>query len=220
MDNAMGGTTRGAVGRTIAELRKLLRHDEESAKWHSPKVRGDTDLNPSMRTPDKLREAAVLVPLVERFDRITIIFTRRTAHLATHAGQISFPGGHIEPEDANPEAAALRETEEEIGLSRVHVELLGRLDTYITRTGFRVTPVVGVVRPPFHLTPDPHEVAEVFEVPLAVILDPALPRRESRAVLGIPRVFYSFPYRSDTIWGATAGMLVNLREVLGVLPKW
>jgi 8-oxo-dGTP pyrophosphatase MutT (NUDIX family) len=163
-----------------------------------------------------LCEAAVLVPLVDRDDGVTIIFTKRTPHLAAHAGQISFPGGHIEPEDENPEAAALRETEEEIGLARGHIEVIGRLDTYITRTGFRVTPVVGVVRPPFRLIPDPEEVAEVFEVPLAVILDRRLPLRESRLLFGAARFFYVFPYGEHRIWGATAGMLVNLREVLGV----
>ena len=181
-------------------------------------VRGDHDLNPGMPLPADLREAAVLVPLVERPGGLTVIFTRRTAHLASHAGQVSFPGGHTEEHDESAEAAALRETEEEIGLHRRHIEPIGRLDTYITRTGFRVTPVVALVRPPFELRPDPDEVAELFEVPLAVILAPGMPKRESRDLFGVPRWFYVFPWQDHSIWGATAGMLVNLRNALGEDP--
>jgi len=181
-------------------------------------VRGDHDLNPDYYEetglPEALREAAVLVPLVDRPEGLTVIFTQRTAHLSAHAGQISFPGGRQEPADAAPEDTALRETEEEIGLPRGRIEILGRLDTYVTRTGFRVTPVVGLVRPPFELDPDPTEVEEVFEVPLSFILDPANPQRHSRPLLGKERHFYAFPYGHRYIWGATAGMLVNLRDVL------
>ncbi len=179
------------------------------------KIRGDHDLNPGFGPPGALREAAVLVPLVDRAEELTVIFTQRTATLSAHAGQISFPGGRMEPEDGSPEETALRETAEEIGLERGRIEIVGRLDTYVTRTGFRVTPVVGVVTPPFILTPDPIEVAEVFEVPLSFILDPANPERHSREFLGKPRWFYAFPYPQRYIWGATAGMLVNLRDVLG-----
>jgi len=182
----------------------------------SGKVRGDHDLNPGFGPPaTALREAAVLVPLVDRADEVTVIFTQRTATLTAHAGQISFPGGRMEPEDESPEDTALRETAEEIGLERGRIEIVGRLDTYVTRTGFRVTPVVGVVTPPFLLTPDPTEVAEVFEVPLSFLLDPANQQRHSREFLGKPRFFYAFPYQQRYIWGATAGMLVNLRDVLG-----
>lgn len=180
-------------------------------------VRGDHDLNPDYHEaglPKSLREAAVLVPLVDRPEGLTVIFTQRTAHLSAHAGQISFPGGRREPIDAAPEDTALRETEEEIGLPRERIEILGQLDTYVTRTGFRVTPVVGLVRPPFDLDPDPTEVQEVFEVPLSFILDPANPQRHSRPFLGKERYFYAFPYEHRYIWGATAGMLVNLRDVL------
>ncbi|CAK0772493.1 peroxisomal coenzyme A diphosphatase NUDT7 [Azospirillaceae bacterium] len=180
-------------------------------------IRGDHDLNPDPEfapTPP-LRPAAVLVPLVDRRPNgVTIIFTKRTAHLAAHAGQISFPGGHIEPEDVDPAAAALRETEEEIGLARRHVELIGRLDTYITRTGFLVTPIVGLITPPFTLHPDPEEVAEVFEAPLSLFLTPDMPHRMSRDIMGVERSFYAFPWKQYFIWGATAGMLVNLRDVL------
>ena len=182
-------------------------------------VRGDHDLNPGfMSPPDRLREAAVLVPLVDRPEGLTVLFTLRTAHLSAHAGQISFPGGRRETYDRSPEDTALRETEEEVGLPRDRVEVLGRLDTYLTRTGFQVIPVVGLVRPPFEVTPDPTEVDEVFEVPLAVILDPSLPERHSRELMGQPRYFYAFPYEQRYIWGATAGMLVNLRDVLSGTP--
>ncbi|WP_035691096.1 CoA pyrophosphatase [Azospirillum halopraeferens] len=182
------------------------------------KVRGDHDLNPGFGPPSALREAAVLIPLVDRPGGATVIFTQRTAHLSAHAGQISFPGGRREPEDRSPEDTALRETQEEIGLDRDLVEIVGRLDTYVTRTGFRVTPIVGCVRPPFAIVPDPTEVAEVFEVPLTVILDPTNPQRHSRMFMGAQRFFYAFPYGERYIWGATAGMLVNLRDVLGESP--
>ena len=177
-------------------------------------VRGDHDLNPGMAVASELREAAVLVPLVVRPETHTMIFTKRTSHLTAHAGQIVFPGGRTEYDDLDPEATALRETEEEIGLSRAHIEPIGRLDTYITRTGFLVTPVVGLVYPPFTLTPDPQEVEEVIEVPLKVILDPHMPLRETHPVDGVGRLFNVFHYGAHRIWGSTAGMLVNLREVL------
>lgn len=188
--------------------------DSAAASLRPVKIRGDHDLNPGYAAPDALREAAVLVPLVDREGGCTVLFTQRTANLAAHAGQISFPGGRREATDRDPEDTALRETEEEIGIGRDRIETFGRLDTYVTRTGFRVTPVVGVVRPPFALRPDPTEVADVFEVPLAFILDPQNPQRHSREHLGMQRFFYAFPYQQRYIWGATAGMLVNLRDVL------
>ena len=178
------------------------------------RVRGDHDLNPDMYPDAPLKPAAVLVPLVERDMGLTVLFTQRAANLADHAGQISFPGGRLEKHDADAEAAALRETEEEIGLPRKQVEVIGRLDTYITRTRYQVTPVVGLIRPPFELRPDPIEVAEVFEVPLDFILDPASPVQQSREFMGRQRFFYAFPYGDRYIWGATAGMLLNLSEVL------
>ncbi|HYE48839.1 MAG TPA: CoA pyrophosphatase [Azospirillaceae bacterium] len=181
-------------------------------------VRGDHDGNSGMGPPAQLREAAVLVPLVDRPDGLTVLLTQRTAHLAAHAGQISFPGGGVEPEDASAEETALRETAEEIGLSRHHIDLVGRLDTYVTRTGFRITPVVGIIRPPFILHPDPYEVAEVFEVPLSFVLDPAGRERRSAEYKGATRWFWVFPYQDRYIWGATAGMLVNLCDVLGGSP--
>ncbi|WP_292903712.1 CoA pyrophosphatase [Niveispirillum sp.] len=179
--------------------------------------RGDLDGNPGLEMAPVLRDAAVLVPLIDRVEGPTLLLTQRTAHLAAHAGQVSFPGGGVEPHDTDAIATALRETEEEIGLSRSQIDVLGRLDTYITRTGFRVVPVVARVRPPFILTPDPYEVDAVFEVPLSFILNPASRVREARDYNGALRHFWAFPYGDRYIWGATAGMLVNLCDVLGDL---
>lgn len=198
---------------TCDDLRRRL-PDILGTTGREPRIRGDHDLNPSMLPPELLRPAAVLVPLVDREEGPSLIFTQRTAHLAAHAGQISFPGGGIEDCDADEEACALRETAEEIGLDPARVDVIGRLDTYVTRTGFRVTPVVGFVQPPFELAPDPFEVAEVFEVPLAFFLEPDSQHRHSRNVQGVERYFYAFPYEERYIWGATAGMLVNLCDVL------
>jgi 8-oxo-dGTP pyrophosphatase MutT (NUDIX family) len=178
------------------------------------RVRGDHDLNPDLPPQGPLRAAAVLVPLVARPEGLTVLLTRRTDHLHAHAGQISFPGGMLDPEDRHAEDAALRETEEEVGIARALVELVGRLDTYVTRTGFEVTPVVGLVQPGFTLAPDTFEVAEVFEVPLGFLIDPANHRRDSRVYAGATRFFYAMPWGEYYIWGATAGMLVNLSEVL------
>jgi len=169
-------------------------------------VYGDLDARPD---PTFLKAAAVLVPIVTRPDELTVLFTRRTAHLKAHSGQISFPGGRIEEGDASEQAAALRETKEEIGIAGSSIEVLGRLADYHTRTGFRVTPVVGLVAVPFTLRVDAHEVDEVFEVPLSFLLDPANHQRHSREIQGRQVQYYAIPYRDYYIWGATAGMLVN-----------
>ncbi len=176
--------------------------------------RGDHDLNPGVRPLGTHRPAAVLVPLVARPEGLTVLLTRRTDHLHHHAGQISFPGGRIEADDPSPEDAALRETQEEVGLARSHVELLGRLDIYRTGTGFEITPVVGWVTPPFELSPDRFEVAEIFEVPLSFVADARNHERHSREFNGSKRHFYVLPYGGYYIWGATAGMLVNLAQRL------
>ena len=176
--------------------------------------RGDYDLNPGMGPEGPLTPAAVLVPLVLRHDGPTVLLTQRTDHLYDHAGQISFPGGRIEDGDATPEAAALRETEEEVGLDRARVELIGRLDTYVVRTGFEVTPAVGFVHPPFDINPDPFEVAEVFEVPLDFVLDRGNHERQSREFKGVQRFFFVMQYKDPYIWGAPAAMLVNLVDIL------
>jgi 8-oxo-dGTP pyrophosphatase MutT (NUDIX family) len=172
----------------------------------APIASGDGHL---WRDPDDIRPAAVLVPVVRR-DALTVLFTRRTPHLQDHAGQISFPGGRAEPDDASLEVTALREAQEEIGLAAARVELLGRLPEYVTVTGYRVTPVVGLLTPPLDLRPDPFEVAEIFEVPLAFLLDPANHVRNSVIQEGKRRLYYAMPYRHYYIWGATAGMLMNL----------
>jgi 8-oxo-dGTP pyrophosphatase MutT (NUDIX family) len=178
-------------------------------------TRGDHDLNPGETPPSAaLRPAAVLVPLIDRSDGMTVLLTQRTAHLSAHAGQISFPGGRIEEQDTDAVAAALRETEEEVGLPRELVSVIGQLDTYITGTGFEITPIVGIVTPSYTLTIDPYEVAEAFEVPLAYILDKRNHNRQKRESAGRTRVFFVLPYEGRNIWGATAGMLVNLAEVL------
>ena len=177
--------------------------------------RGDHSLNPGTYIERKLKPAAVLVPLIDREDGLTVLFTKRTAHLANHAGQVSFPGGHTEEDDKTAEHAALRETEEEVGLHHRHISIVGRLEDYVTRTGFLVTPVVGLVTPPFDIAPDPHEVAEVFEVPLSFLLNEENHERCDYELDGKIRHFYAMPYGDYYIWGATAGMLRNLYEFLG-----
>jgi 8-oxo-dGTP pyrophosphatase MutT (NUDIX family) len=174
-------------------------------------VYGDEGARPAA---DALTPASVLVPIVARSEELTVIFTQRAAHLKDHSGQVSFPGGRAAPDDATPEATALRESREEIGLDSARVEVLGRLGEYHTRTGYRITPVVGIVTPPFELRADASEVEEIFEVPLAFLLDPANHQRHSREWQGTLRWFYAIPYRRHYIWGATAGMLVNLSRQL------
>ena len=156
----------------------------------------------------------MLVPVIERPEGLTVLFTQRTSHLNDHAGQVSFPGGRCEGSDASPVFTALRETEEEIGLGRERVEVVGILPEYHTGTGFSVIPVVGLVRPPFELSLDSFEVAEVFETPLAFLLDPANHQRHSMEIGGVLRHYYAMPYEGYFIWGATAGMLVSLHHLL------
>jgi 8-oxo-dGTP pyrophosphatase MutT (NUDIX family) len=162
----------------------------------------------------ELRPAAVLVPIIAHAEGLTVLFTQRTTSLRSHSGQVSFPGGRAEQGDASPEHTALREAEEEIGLPAARVEVLARMPEYFTRTGFRVTPVVGVVQPPLELVPDAREVAEVFEVPLGYLLDPANHQRASREIGGRTAHFYVIEHHGRTIWGATAGMLINLYRML------
>jgi 8-oxo-dGTP pyrophosphatase MutT (NUDIX family) len=185
----------------------------------APGLRGDHSLTPGAAPPQSgLTPAAVLVPIVLQPERLTVLLTQRTAHLSDHAGQIAFPGGRIEPTDSDATAGALREAEEEIGLPPSHVEIIGRLDTYITGTGFEITPVVGFVRAPYPARPDPFEVADMFEVPLDFIIDPRNLQRGTREWKGTTRTFFVLPYEQRYIWGATAGMLVNLAEILTLMP--
>lgn len=183
--------------------------------------------NPPQWSPELVRErrfadrppapAAVLLPLVMR-ERLHLLLTQRTAHLSTHAGQIAFPGGKVDPGDPDATAAALRETEEETGLSGGHVEVLGSLPEYVTGTQFFITPVVALVRPGFTLVPNAYEVDDVFEVPLDFLMDPANHRLHAMDWDGQRREWYSMPYddgrRERFIWGATAGMLRNFYHLL------
>lgn len=174
-------------------------------------VYGDQGARPGA---GELHAASVLVPIVGRDAGPTVLFTQRTAHLKNHSGQISFPGGRAEAYDESAERTALRETWEEVGLPPGRIEVLGRLSDYHTRTGYRITPVVGIVRPPFDLNPDPNEVAEVFEVPLGFLLDKRNHQRHSREFEGKQRYFFAIAFQHRYIWGATAGMLVNLQRFL------
>jgi 8-oxo-dGTP pyrophosphatase MutT (NUDIX family) len=159
-------------------------------------------------------EAAVLVPLVNREAGVQVLLTQRAGHLRDHGGQISFPGGRVEPDDIDREATALREMEEEIGLGAGRVTLLGRLPGYEIPSGFRITPVVGWIEPPFDIAPDAFEVADVFEAPLAHFLDPANYQRREYRFCGRHRHYLAIPYEGRYIWGATAGMLYNLYRLL------
>jgi 8-oxo-dGTP pyrophosphatase MutT (NUDIX family) len=175
---------------------------------------GDHVLNPGFFSEDEraFRDAAVLVPVVAHETGVTVLLTLRTPHLTDHAGQIAFPGGKIEPSDAGPGAAALREAREEIGLDAGAVEVVGYLDRYLTGTGFRITPVVGRVAPSPGLTLNPHEVQEAFEVPLAFLMSPENHRRGSREYKGRTRYFYEMPFEGRYIWGITAGIIRGLYE--------
>ena len=163
-----------------------------------------------------LRRAAVLVPIVERPSGLTMLLTQRTAHLSSHPGQVSFPGGGVEEGDGSPIETALREAEEEIGLDRRHVEIIGELPEHITATGFLVEPVVGLLKPPFELLAESNEVAEIFEVPLSFLMDGMNHQRMSFELPnGVGRrSFYAIPYERFFIWGATAGILRNLFHLL------
>jgi len=169
----------------------------------------------SSRTPV---HASVLVPLVVHDAGLTVLLTERTTHLSSHSGQIAFPGGKADPEDADAVDTALREAEEEIGLPRQDVMVIGRMPIYATGSAFLVTPVIGLVRVPYSMTRNPHEVADVFEVPLAFLMDPANHRRHAVQWEGARREWFSMPYTDATterfIWGATAGMLRNLYRFL------
>ncbi|MDB5922420.1 MAG: CoA pyrophosphatase [Betaproteobacteria bacterium] len=162
----------------------------------------------------QVTEAAVMVPLVHRAEGLQVLLTQRTSHLSDHAGQISFPGGRVEATDANREDTALRETEEEIGLARARVEVLGRLPEYEIPSGFRITPIVGWIEPPFELKLDPFEVSSVFEAPLAHFLEHSRYQRREYRFKGRHRHYLAIPYQGRYIWGATAGMLYSLGQML------
>lgn len=161
-----------------------------------------------------LNDAAVLVPMVLRDGSVNLLFTHRTEHLSAHAGQISFPGGRVEASDSGREDTALRETEEEIGLARSQVQVLGALPEYFLPSGFRITPVVGWIEAPFETQLDPYEVADIFEAPLAHFLDAARYQRHEYHFNGRHRHYVAIPYQGRYIWGATAGMLLSLARQL------
>ena len=192
-----------AAGQTPQALRARFAHPP---RWQ-PEVRKEARFAP--RTP---AHAAVLVPLVLR-EELTVLLTQRTEQLSTHSGQVAFPGGRQDPEDADATATALREAQEEVGLDPGQVEVLGSLPVYETGTAFMVTPVVALVQPDAPLHPNPYEVADVFEVPLRFLLDPAHHQRHRLHWQGLEREWFSMPYldggRERYIWGATAGMLRN-----------
>jgi 8-oxo-dGTP pyrophosphatase MutT (NUDIX family) len=195
----------------VGERSRLLSSGMPVSK---PPLGSDFSLNGVIPTPTSFRPAAVLVPLVRREPGITVLLTQRTEDMPSHAGQIAFPGGRKQQEDADAKATALRETEEEVGLSRTFVQVIGAVDSYRTGTGYEITPVVGIVTPGFTIHADPREVADVFEVPLAHFLDAQNHRIDSRIYQGRERRFYAMPYGDRYIWGATAGMLKNLHFVL------
>jgi len=177
-------------------------------------ARGDLDLNPEVwrRAGVKAtKPAAVLVPIIDR-DEPTVLLTLRTAELASHAGQVAFPGGKIEPADESPVAAAMREAREETGLPPTLIEPIGYLDLYLTFSGFRILPALARVKPDFTLTPNPTEVTETFEVPLKFLMTPANHQRKTRDWNGFARDYYVMPYQNRYIWGITAGILRNLYE--------
>ncbi|MEM9724090.1 MAG: CoA pyrophosphatase [Pseudomonadota bacterium] len=189
----------------------------EAAIWGAaPTINGDFDLNPVDRSTlplDRLRRpAAVLCALAPRPHGYNVILTRRADHLKAHAGQVAFPGGKIDPADPSPMAAALREAEEEIGLPREQVEMLGPFDRYETVSSFLVTPFIGIAHPAFQPIADDGEVAEVFETPLDFLMDPANCQRRSATWKGEERHFYVYEWRGKNIWGATAGMLKALSD--------
>ncbi|EIJ41772.1 NTP pyrophosphohydrolase [Beggiatoa alba B18LD] len=191
-------------------MRQLI----QQAVLHSLPSNDDFTLNPHLSKKTPLVPAAVLLPLVEYADEYRIILTQRTAHLHNHPGQICFPGGRVDVDDRNVTETALRETMEEIGLSRPFIDIIGTLDTYETGTGFLITPVVGFVKTGFHLKLDSFEVAEVFEVPLSFILDERNHQREIMHYRGQAHFYHVFYYQNRMIWGATAGILVNFYQRL------
>jgi 8-oxo-dGTP pyrophosphatase MutT (NUDIX family) len=199
---------------TQAELRTRLAEIAAEPRGPEP-IFGDEVLAGLDRPPVP---AAVLVPVVLG-QRPSILLTKRTSHLAKHAGQISFPGGRIDPEDSGPEAAALREAQEEIGLDPASVEVLGRLTDHVTGTGYRITPVLAMLPPALTYQLSPHEVDAIFELPMQVVMDPDAPRRQRQHVRGVWREYWVWPHPEHFIWGATAAILVQLAGKLRATDK-
>ncbi|MCL6706986.1 CoA pyrophosphatase [Pseudomonas sp. R2.Fl] len=202
---------------TAADFRHRAMNQIGAPIEHAWRDHGDHLLNPETLLEVeglKLKDAAVLVGIVDDPGDAKVILTQRTAKLRKHSGQIAFPGGGIDADDTSPEVTALREAHEEIGLEPRFVETVGRLPQYLSGTGFRITPVLGVVSRGFAITPNPHEVDEVFEVPLSFLMNPDNHRQDSRMWQGIIHHFYVMPYGERYIWGITAGILRTLYERL------
>ena len=177
-------------------------------------IRGDHNLNPDTIPQQVLTQAAVLVPIINRRLGATVLLTERSKNLSDHPGQISFPGGRVDVADGNTTVTALREAEEEIGLSSVCVEIAGELDKYVTQTGFEITPIIGLVQPPFEIKLNTSEVVSIIEVPIELVANSKNYVKQAQVRGGKSRIFYVLPFNDHVIWGATAGMLVNLAEVL------
>jgi len=204
--------------RALAARRLLAEPGADAGDPALPVRRGDGELEAGFTgvadRESAPRPAAVLIPLVAGDAELSVLFTTRSDELPSHPGQISLPGGKVDRGDDGPVAAALRETFEETGVSPRFVDVLGLLDTYQTRTGYRIVPVVGLVRPGFTLRPEPGEVADIFDVPLRFLMDKANHQRHERVWKGRARQFYAMPYGERYIWGATAGIIRNLYERL------
>jgi len=209
-------TTADLRARVAANL--MTPHARISGEEKGEPGSSDFALNPGLREllePEAdRRQAAVLIAVIERAEGPTVLFTKRSESLPTHAGQVSFPGGKMEASDAHVMETALRETREEIGLDESFIEPIGFLNDYLTATAFRISPLVAIIREGFTLKPDTSEVDEIFEVPFAHLMNSANHEIHTREFRGAQRLFYAMPYEGRFIWGATAGMLRNLYECL------
>ncbi len=207
-----------AADELVARAERLLSLEPPADVFEPERFpdRGDHNLAPMLAPTDgtRHRRAAVLVPVVDHPEGATVLLTRRSAQLRDHSGQIAFPGGRIDPEDVDAVATALREAQEEIGLEARFIRPLGYLDPYLSSTGFRILPVLAVVRPGFELSINPAEVDVAFEVPLGFLMDPDNHARHSREWQGSTRHYLAMPFGEHYIWGVTAGILRNLYERL------
>ncbi len=213
MDHAMG--TKAAPAFSAADFR--VRAARQQA-FDMAEQYGDYRFNPGhprlTLRDEPLRDAAVLIPVVDHGKEATLLLTKRAETLRSHTGQVAFPGGRIDPGDATPEAAALREANEEVGLEAGFVDVVGRMPDYVSGSGYRIAPVLSVVKPGFRLHLNPDEVDAAFEVPLSFLMDPANHRRDSRFWQDLEWFFYEMPYDGNRIWGVTAGIIRTLYERL------